>query len=127
MTDQLQPKRWRLKVWAAGVGTIVALAVAFVYLSAPPSAGGAMGRLRPGQTYAEAREILQDADWFAPVPKDDGRSIFFADGELGLITIDSGRVVKVERQPDNGPFWERTRRTLERRWRTLERLFRRRK
>jgi hypothetical protein len=49
---------------------------------------------------------------------------FFADEEYWTLALVNDRVVKIEHSPDNGPFWERTRRTLERRWRSVGRNIR---
>src|ERR1700685_209935 len=112
MPDQPPPRRWRLKVLAIAVGGLLAAILAFVYLG-DDARSQISGKLHLGQTSEEVRQVLRenDVDSVVWLSKGTGNSYFFADGEYWFIEFANERIVKIEHSPDNGPFFERTRRT----------------
>jgi hypothetical protein len=124
VNNQTPPRCWKLKAALVALGALVIHAVVFVNLS-QPTVGNIAARLRPGQTRGEMREILKDMG-LTEIPTNDGPFQLLFDGDELVCTLkmENDRVLEVEVQIDNGPFWERTRRALERRWRALERILR---
>jgi hypothetical protein len=115
-------RRWLFVCCAAIVGLLV-LAAAASYFAPPDAAAAAARRLQVGQSFADIGDVRQAMDYLDHTRNDDGWCMFWADGELWTLTITDGKVSKITHSADNGPFWERTRRAFERRYRAIKRLF----
>jgi hypothetical protein len=109
--------RQPLGFFAAGTPVVILLVPA-------DHAAASARQLRVGQPFAEIGELRHATDYYQNVRGDKGDLSFWADGEQWFVIIADGKISRIEHSPDNGPFWERSRRSIERSFRALKRLFR---
>src|SRR5205807_2686789 len=104
---------------AAALACLAFVAVLYLAGRGDP-AGDAADRLRPGMTDAEARLILADVPHFDLVTKGNGEYLLDGVGEFITVRVEGDHVAAVERRPDDGPPWDRMRRSIDRLRRSWE-------
>lgn len=116
------PRRRKLPLVHVAVAAVVLLAVLLAFLlelDAP-----ATQELRAGQPWGEVSRLLYGTSYDAVLDGGgNGRCYFFAGGQQWRVTFTAGLVAHVDHSPDQRPFLERARYTLERGYRRIRRWF----
>jgi len=85
----------------------------------------AVAQLQPGMTDLQVRQALADVPHFNFKTQTGQQFLIDEAGGYVLVTLDDDRVTAVDRRPNQGSFWVRTRQGLDRLRRGWEWRFRR--